>query len=300
MNNVLPDYSHAKGETHSGLFLRYLLILIGLLICTTSPARKKHTDPPFSPALQQLYAKTDHAPYHLRHAPVIGISTTYSHGSLSAGYDCVKAIHQAGGIPILIPSTNDPTLLDAIIRKMDGVLFTGGVDVDPSFYGHDRHPQLGSVNNERDTFELMLFRKAFERGIPIFGICRGMQLINVAMGGTLVQDIPSELTSDIRHLQEERGTQGTHSVNIEKGSTGARMFGQTTLSVNSFHHQCIQRPAPQLKVTGRSPDGVPEVVEGYPKHKIFGVQFHPEIFAARDNDATMKRFFSFLIEECKQ
>ena len=200
--------------------------------------------------------------------PVIGITTTLKKNSLAVGYDYVRAVTMAGGTPFLIASTDDPQELANVVRMLDGLLMTGGPDVDPAYYGHERHPQLGEVNDERDVFELLLFKKAHELRMPIFGICRGLQMINVAMGG-----VPGTVT--------------------------AKVFGLTHTGVNSRHHQCIKDIAPELKITAWSPDSVPEMMEGYPRYPILAVQSHPEIFTVH-GDKVMPRFFGFLIEEAKK
>ena len=185
------------------------------------------------------------------------------------------------------------------MSRLDGLLLTGGEDVAPSYYGQEPHPRLGDVNDERDDFELALFHKALERGIPIFGVCRGMQMINVAMGGTLIQDIPTQKPSDINHRPGNLSGTG-HDIDLQPQSRSASVMGTTHLSVNSSHHQCVLDPAPGLKVTAWSPDGIPEMLEGYPDLRIMATQFHPEVMVAEKDDPTMLRFFRFFIEECRR
>ena len=232
--------------------------------------------------------------------PVIGITTTLKKNSLAVGYDYVRAVTMAGGTPYLIASTDDPQELATVVRMLDGLLMTGGPDVDPAYYGHERHPQLGEVNDERDVFELLLFKKAHELRMPIFGICRGLQMINVAMGGTLWQDIPSDFPqSELCHRQTDDSTTPAHDISIVPGTVSAKVLGLTATGVNSRHHQCIRDIAPELRITAWSPDSVPEMMEGYPRHRILAIQSHPEIFTVH-GDKVMPRFFQFLIQEATQ
>ena len=237
----------------------------------------------------------------LAQAPVIGITATPGKSSHTVANDYVTAVAKAGGIPLLLPATNNPQLLEATLAHIDGVLLTGGVDVDPSYFGEEPHPMLGEVNAQRDTFEMLLIPTAIARGLPVFGVCRGMQMLNVALGGTLWQDIPSQLPdADNHRVTVEQGNPIAHRVDIEPGTISAMVMGATTLAVNSRHHQAVREVAPTLKVTGRSPDGIVEMLEGYPDRPILAVQWHPENFAATDSDTVMIRFFRFLIEESRK
>ena len=153
---------------------------------------------------------------------------------------------------------------------------------------------MGEVNVTRDTYDLTLFKLASDRNIPTLGICRGLQLINVGMGGTLYQDLPSEKPSDINHRQEEAGTVATHSVSVVEGSLMHQILGQKEVQVNTFHHQAIEKLAPGLKSVGWANDSVPEMIEAYPHRQIIGTQFHPEIFT-NAGDELMGKLFKFLI-----
>lgn len=230
-------------------------------------------------------------------APVIGITAMPGEGSHTVAADYVTAVTRAGGIPLLLPATSDERLMQATLERVDGVLLTGGVDVDPHYFGEEPHPMLGEVNARRDTFEMLLIRQAVARRMPVFGVCRGMQMLNVALGGTLWQDIPSQVPGALAHRQSESTTLVAHTVAIEPGTTSAAVMGATTLEVNSRHHQAVRDMAPSLKLTGRSPDGIAEMLEGYPALPILAVQWHPENFAATDGDTVMLRFFRFLVEE---
>ncbi len=281
------------------IYRRRLLTIAFLALCICGIRAQEMSV--CSPRLQQLYELADKSNSgKMKKAPVIGITTTLKNNVLSVGYDYAKAVMMEGGIPLLIPSTDDPALIERITELIDGLLMTGGADVHPSYYGHEPHEKLEEVNNERDRFELLLFRKAYQRDIPIFGICRGMQIINIAMGGTLWQDIPSEFNSNINHRKKDDSTIPAHEISILPKSYAAKIFGTTRTGVNSRHHQCVKDVAPGLKITAWSNDQVPEILEGYPEKKIFAIQSHPEIFTVHHSDEVMPRFFKTFIKECKK
>ena len=172
---------------------------------------------------------------------------------------------------------------------------TGGEDINPKFYGEENHPELGEVNHERDSYDLTLVKLAIEHNVPILGICRGLQLINVAMGGTLYQDLPSQHSQQINHRQES-GTILAHKVLVTPDTQTSKVLGVGELMTNSLHHQAIKKLAPGLKITGKAEDGVVEMVEGYPTRPILAVQYHPEYFAS-EGDTLMSKFFRHLINK---
>ena len=283
----------------------FMLIFIACMMVAQHSAAQRVSQQThrLPPKLAILYARADSISKlkaKTRRKPVIGITTTLKNNVLALGHNYVKAVSMAGGIPYLIASTDDPQELNTVVGLLDGLLMTGGPDVDPAYYGHERHPQLGEVNDDRDVFELLLFKAALKKGMPIFGICRGLQMINVAMGGTLWQDIPSDFPqSELCHRQTDDSTTPAHDISIVPGTVTAKVFGLTHTGVNSRHHQCIKDIAPELKITAWSPDSVPEMMEGYPRYPILAVQSHPEIFTVH-GDKVMPRFFGFLIEEAKK
>jgi putative glutamine amidotransferase len=221
---------------------------------------------------------------HSDHRPTIGIICsryTRSTGSMLAGIgeQYVLAIEAAGGIPLLIQLTRDAAVLDAHYRRCDGLLFAGGGDVDPTHYGAAPHPQLGAVEELRDEVELALARRAAADALPLLGICRGIQLLNIALGGTLYQDIPAEIPGALDHYASRSGPDRAHiahTIALEPASWLAAQLGAAELPVNTFHHQALRDVAPGLRVTGRAPDGVIEAVEATRANFVVGVQCHPE------------------------
>lgn len=236
-------------------------------------------------------------------APRIGITgnvRTFSGADrtgVNAAY--VRAVLRAGGIPLILSPLIAPAHTARLLDAIDGLVLSGGEDVDPAHYGHVPHPGLGSVDPSRDASELALFREARARGMPVLAICRGIQLVNVALGGTLWQDIPSERPGAIPHAQGADRDQRTHPVELTPGSRLALALGATRCDVNSFHHQSIRDVAPGLLVTGVAPDGEIEGVESPPEDAwLLAVQWHPEEFhhhgAAPDHG-----LFEALLEELR-
>ncbi len=210
--------------------------------------------------------------------PRIGITPAVqdtAHLMIHQGY--MEGILQAGGIPLLLPLTDDSDTLDACIDSCDGILFSGGADIDPKYYGEAKHEGCGDILPQRDSMELTLMHRLIERGNKtIFAVCRGIQVLNVALGGTLWQDLPEELGTAVQHRQVTDGTQPVHSVQIEPETPLAALAETQTLSVNSLHHQGIQKPGIGLRVNARSEDGLVEAVDLPGRPFCMGVQWHPE------------------------
>lgn len=190
--------------------------------------------------------------------------------------------------------------LRAIYDRLDGVLLPGGGDVDPVRYGCTPHPATKNIDDSRDTLELTIARWAVDDDLPVFGICRGHQVLNVALGGTLVQDIPSEIgVSANRHdTNGEPRTVRAHQVRIEANSRLATVLGQLRLEVNSLHHQAVDRLAPGLVATAWADDGVIEALESPAKRFVLGVQWHPEDLV--EDDETMQRLFKAFIDAARE
>jgi putative glutamine amidotransferase len=220
-------------------------------------------------------------------APRIGLTgiTRAVSGTDRTGVNAayVRAVVRAGGAPLILSPLAGTAHVEELLDALDGIVLTGGEDVDPAHYGHAPHPRLGDVDAARDAFELALFRGAISRGLPVLAICRGIQLVNVALGGTLWQDIPSERPGALDHSPTSARDDRTHLVQIEPGSRLARALGTNRCTVNSFHHQSIRDLAPGLRVTGRAPDGEIEGVESNePDPWLLAVQWHPEEFHGHD------------------
>ena len=194
--------------------------------------------------------------------------------------DYVKAVINAGGVPTILPPVVEPRIAEVLLDGIDGLLLSGGSDLDPGYYGEECAPELGVTIPERDAFEMALVRLALERGMPIFGICRGMQVLNVALGGTLYQDLPSQLGKDIlNHWQETPKWHPAHEIEILHGTHLAEITGCQNAGVNSYHHQGIKHLAEGLAMAARSSDVVIEAVE-YPdftERWLIGVQWHAEM-----------------------
>jgi putative glutamine amidotransferase len=190
--------------------------------------------------------------------------------------DYVDAVRDAGLIPLIMPprSANE---LDALLDVVQGVVLTGGEDVDPAEYGARTSPQTETPHRDRDKFELALVERAHQRGLPTLAICRGIQLVNVALGGTLVQDIHAECPSNIEHERSKDREMRVHDVAIDRDSKLAAALGATKITVNSAHHQALARVADGLRVTARAPDGIIEGAEWEGDDWwMLGVQWHPE------------------------
>ena len=192
----------------------------------------------------------------------------------------VTALELAGLVPLVIPPLSSPAAARSVIEAVDGLVLTGGEDVDPELYGQAPHERLSTVNRRRDETEIALVQAAREMRKPLLAICRGPQLLNVALGGTLIQDIPScvpgALDHDAEGVHDVRDVRA-HEVAIEPGSRIAAAVGETRIQVNSLHHQSILEPAPGLRVTARAPDGIIEGVESEdPGWWAIAVQWHPE------------------------
>lgn len=218
--------------------------------------------------------------------PVIGISSTKAS---SVGINYVKSVRKAGGVPLIIPITTDEVEIAKILETIDGLLMTGGEDVEPARYGEEAIPQLGKVNPERDEFDLTLVRQAVSKGIPVLAVCRGVQVMNVAFGGTLYQDIPSQLPQSHIGHKVSSGNIVAHSINIAEETLLYRLLGKTA-EVNSIHHQSVKDVAPGFIVSAVSDDGIVEAIEKTGSECVIGVQFHPEGFVAEDNTSLLPLF----------
>lgn len=204
----------------------------------------------------------------------------------------IRALQQAKAIPLLIPHMPKEDLLE-ILSKFDGILLPGGIDIDPVRFGEDPHPNCGEIDPLWDELDLTVAGWALEQGVPILAICRGIQVLNVAAGGTLIQDIPSQVTGPIKHSQDAPRWYATHDITIHPGSLLAKLVGDRSQRVNSFHHQAIRQVGSGLRVAASAPDGIIEAVEGTSSMFVLGVQWHPELMVDH-YPAAQKIFDSFV------
>ncbi|MCL4303279.1 MAG: gamma-glutamyl-gamma-aminobutyrate hydrolase family protein [Anaerolineae bacterium] len=225
--------------------------------------------------------------------PIIGL-TTYERDKeqnygLPAEY--IEAVRRAGGIPVLLPPGE--SYQDELLTLLDGVILTGGGDVDPTHYEGTTHEALEDIDPERDASEINLAKLIVALELPALSICRGAQVLNVALGGTLIEHLPDEVGGEVEHRTTPPGYT-YHSVTIETGSRLAAVVGQAEVASNSWHHQAVRQLAPGLKTVAFAPDGTIEAVE-MPNHPwLIAVQWHPESLAA--TDPAHQKIFDALVE----
>ena len=219
--------------------------------------------------------------------PVIGITAGYSlsqAGVLSLRDDYVRAVEKAGGLPIVL-APGVPADAEALLANVKGLLLSGGDDVDPALYGEQPHPTVTRVFPRVDGFEIALCRAACARDLPVLAICRGHQVLNVAMGGTLIQDIPSQVTGAAEHDPEVDRWQLVHDVQVLPGTRLREILDRETVSVNSSHHQAVGKVGANLSVSAYSiQDRLVEGLEIPDRRFVVGVQWHPEAFCNRDDE----------------
>jgi len=238
--------------------LRTILVLVlAFAVCINADARKK---------------------------PLIGISTGYSQGGrASVGRAYSDAVMRAGGIPLLLPPVSTPEEAEDVLRKLDGIVFTGGADFSPELYGETVLNESVSVEPWRDSLDVLYAKAALAIKMPILAICRGEQLMNIVLGGSLYQDLPSQILSDVRHNQRESAIYPSHKIVVDRSSRLYDIMGRDTLMVNSHHHQAVKKPSKKVKVVAVAEDGVIEAYEGTSRSQwLQAVQFHPEQLCRRD------------------
>lgn len=230
--------------------------------------------------------------------PLIGITTNQSHNvywqpTIMLMQSYVNALIQAGGVPVLIPSLIAEDGWEAVYSRLDGILFSGGGDISLERFSGEPHPRIDDVDQLRDSIELNFVKAAAADGKPFLGICRGCQVINVALGGSLYTHISDQLTDALDHdYPGNKRTVLVHEVKIEEGTRIAEIYAEPIILVNSLHHQGLKDIAPSLRITGNAPDGLVEAVE-LPDHPFgLGVQWHPEWLT--DQESTRNLFRKFV------
>ena len=208
----------------------------------------------------------------------------------------VNAIERSGGLPLLLPYVKDGATFERFAQVCDGFVFTGGADVDPARYGANIHPRCESINALRDETEFSAFKTIFKTGKPILAICRGAQLVNAALGGTLTQDIPSELGIELTHRNKEIGFACTHGINITESSPLHLLAGSLRAQINSYHHQAIKTLGDGLSVMARADDGIIEAMYLEGDHYLRAYQWHPERMF--EEDGLSRRIFSDFVNAC--
>lgn len=207
----------------------------------------------------------------------------------------VEAIDQAGGMPVILPYLLDNQDLEQLADKLDGLYATGGDDIDPSLFGEEPHPRLGTIIPKRDQFEITLMKKMLDRNKPILGVCRGSQILNIAAGGDMYQDIYAQIDRDLlQHAQKAPREHGSHIVHVVKKSLLHHITGMEKFRVNSIHHQANRDVPDFFQISGKAGDGVIEAVESTKHHFVLGIQWHPEAMAAANDEASLKIYQHFI------
>jgi putative glutamine amidotransferase len=237
----------------------------------------------------------------LRARPIIGISSTIEkHNNIPSVHvheKFVQSIIRAGGVPVVIPVGTE-VLAEQWVSLCDGLVLSSGEDVDPSSFRANPLPQIQKTNVKRDKIEIALIHQAQQQRKPLLAICRGITMLNAAMGGTVIQDIESHIPDALNHFQQGERPDPTHDIEIDFSSRLYQIIQQVKIRVNSIHHQAIDQLAPSLKAVAWAPDGVIEAVEGIDLTTlIWGIQWHPEEMAIED--PAMVHLFKEFVKECK-
>jgi len=231
--------------------------------------------------------------------PIIGVTPLWDEDKDSLwmlpGY--LTGIEEAGGIPLMLPLTVESSVLRQLAASIDGILFTGGPDIHPALYGQELSEACGCPCPQRDEMERLLFAEALSLDMPLFGICRGIQLFNVFLGGSLYQDIPTQTPNRIPHTQQPPYDQPVHEVRILTGTPLFSLLGKEILSVNSYHHQGIRNLASPLAVMANSHDDLTEAVYMPEKNFVWAVQWHPEYAL---DDPVSRALFAAFVKACNQ
>ncbi len=224
--------------------------------------------------------------------PLIALLTSIDDKNLvSINRDYLNAVYDSGGIGVVVPHTENDARLDEYVETFDGFLFCGGADIDPKYYGEEKRPETKNICSLRDEFEYRLFRKLYPTGKPIFAICRGEQVINVFLGGSLTQHIEGHQQNTARRVTEQR-------VTVERESMLYEITGREVIYTNSFHHQCVNKLGRGLICDAKSDDGYIEALHSTEHPFCLGVQWHPENFY--DFDPSSSKLFDAFVSACKK
>ncbi|MBD3107033.1 gamma-glutamyl-gamma-aminobutyrate hydrolase family protein [Bacillus sp. AGMB 02131] len=230
--------------------------------------------------------------------PLIGITSNLRNGLLTLSTDNIQSVTLAGGVPIVLPNVPPEEAENEIIASIDGLLVTGGGDIDPLTFGEEPHQNLRSVCPERDRFEMSIIKKMFYLNKPILAICRGCQVLNIALDGDIYQDIYSQIQTElIQHTQIAPRYHTSHYINIKKDGLLYEIAQSERMRVNSYHHQAVRRISPYLSISATANDGIIEAIESSSKKFVLGVQWHPENMFATD-DAFAGSLFRRFINAC--
>lgn len=231
--------------------------------------------------------------------PVIGITTFISDKGLTLPTTYIDAINDSDGVPMVLAKTLDTEKIKVQVQNIDALLLTGGNDIEPALFNEEPHQQLGEIEPGRDEYESGLIEHALSKGIPVLGICRGAQILNIQQGGTMYQDIYDQIDGSVnQHTQKAARDYLAHTVNIKNGSLLHGIVGETKIKTNTFHHQANKDVPDHFIISATSPDGVIEAVESTAHDFVMGLQWHPE--GTYFNDDASKKIFHALVEAAQK
>lgn len=230
--------------------------------------------------------------------PIIGITSSYDRevGRIFLSHYYIEAVEAAGGLPLVLPCILPEDHVEQVLNSIHGLILSGGVDVDPLLFGEEPLPAMGDICPRRDRLELMLTRRALALNMPVLGICRGVQILNIAAGGKVIQDIGSTMKGTFKHQQQAPRWYGTHTIRTLPGSKLAAILGEEMV-VNTFHHQAVGEVAEEFAVSAWSLDGVVEGIESKKHRYVLGLQSHPECMW--NYDPRILGLFQSFIQACK-
>ncbi|MBD1371231.1 gamma-glutamyl-gamma-aminobutyrate hydrolase family protein [Hazenella sp. IB182357] len=230
--------------------------------------------------------------------PVIGITMSLEHEQKQTlRKDYSDSVIVAGGMPILLPYCTEQEVVMQMVEQIDGLVLSGGGDIDPSLFDEDPHPELRELTPQRDHMEMQLIKQCQIAQKPILAICRGCQILNIALGGDMYQDLGTQKDFVIQHTQQAPRSYASHQITIQKESALYQILGKSRHKVNSYHHQANRRLAPSLRAVAWSTDGVIEAIEQQEGAPIMGVQWHPECMTQTDIDA--RKLFAWFVQICQ-